>query len=130
MEARTGDGSSPEALRVVIVGGPRCGKTTFSSHFSNVRHTDDVPGWSEASDEVAYWFDAPGPWTVEGVAAVRALRKWLMTRSGKPCDVVHCLTKPRTKLTRGQQSMLTGCRKIWNEVEPELRRRGVKIIVS
>ncbi len=72
--------------RVVIVGWPGAGKTTLATQMGGGRSTDDVwhLGWSEASDEVAKWFDAEGDWIVEGVAVPRALRKWKAQNPGKP----------------------------------------------
>ena len=133
--------------RIVITGGPRTGKTTiaeemalagvpldptFRSHSGplTVRHTDDLigVGWSEASAAVALWFDAPGPWIVEGVAAVRALRKWLAANpDGKPCDVVYWLSEPVVERTPGQISMANGCDTVWRGIVEDLRARGVDI---
>lgn len=124
--------------RLVIVGGPRTGKTTLAAELvgtrglTRVRHTDDLIelGWSEASQRIAdEWLTEPGPWIIEGVAAVRGLRKWLRANPGRPCDrVVHLLT-PKVFLTSGQAGMTKGHAKIWREVEPELRARGVEIEV-
>ena len=63
-----------------------------------MRHTDDVKHleWSAASLEVATWFDAPGPWIVEGAAAVRALRKWLATNPFiTPADAIYWMPAAR-----------------------------------
>ena len=124
-------------MKIVIVGGPKTGKTTFAKKLSSdteivpVRHTDDVIslGWSEGSAEVATWFDKPGSWIVEGVAAVRALRKWLDAhRDGKPCDVVKMmLTGPFGTPTKAQAAMTKGHNTVWAEIENDLRDRGVRI---
>lgn len=102
-----------------------------------VRHTDDLIGaslghgplsWSGVSEVVATWFDATGPWIVEGVAAVRALRKWLAAHpTGAPCDRVLWLDTPRVALTAGQRRMAAGCRTVWREIEPSLLARGVHV---
>lgn len=79
------------SLRIVVVGGPRTGKTTYAHSLSpHVRCSDskshggdaddrlDLPPrdrWSAVSSEVATWFDAPAPWVIEGIAVSRALRK-------------------------------------------------------
>ena len=128
-------------MRIVIAGGPKCGKSTASEALGErlgvmrVRHTDDLirsHKWSEASAEAATWLDMPGPWIVEGVAAVRALRKWMATASpvAKPCDVVLWLDAPHEELVLGQLSMLSGCETVWREVHPMLRERGVRIVDS
>lgn len=124
---------SEAAMRIVIAGGPRCGKTTFAATLGEAKHTDDLisMGWSEASAETSSWFDATGPWVVEGVAAPRALRKWLAAhREGKPCDVVHWMGRPYEQLSPGQLGMLRGCETVWAEIVGELRRRGVEIRVA
>ncbi len=119
-------------MRTVITGGPRTGKTTLAATYTeHVEHTDaliDQCEWSEASERVAGWFDRPGPWVVEGVAAVRALRKWLANNpEGRPCDVVVWLDEPKVEITDGQDTMAKGCATIWSETEPGLVERGVII---
>jgi adenylate kinase family enzyme len=123
--------------RVVIIGSPRSGKTTLGHEMADasgarLRHTDDLIGeldWSACSERIASdWFEQPGPWIIEGVAAVRALRKWLAARqAGKPCDTIICLSQPRVALTPGQATMAAGCSKIWGEIRAELRWRDVAI---
>ena len=124
------------AQRIVIAGGPRCGKTTYAAELARpsgltVLHTDDLIGtrdWSEASTQVALWFQRSGPWIIEGVSAVRALRKWLQMYSfGKPCDLVVYMPTPFVGLDGGQRSMQKGCDKVWGEIVGALVVRGVKI---
>jgi hypothetical protein len=101
-----------------------------------VLHTDDLIGkldWSSASAQVATWFDAPGSWIIEGVAIPRALRKWLATHPScapnrTPCDEIRWLGTPRVPLTSGQAAMAKACETVWDEVRPELERRGVRIV--
>lgn len=131
--------------RIAICGGPRTGKTTLAQttgHASglisdgfyespNIRHTDDAIhyGWSEASAAVAQWFDAPGPWIIEGVALARALRKWREAHPGEPppVDRVIRLTTPHVELSKGQAAMAKGEETVWAEVEPWLREHGVEV---
>jgi hypothetical protein len=123
--------------RVVIAGGPRVGKTTLAASLAAekgielVQNTDQLVGvleWSEASAEVATWFDKPGPWIVEGVATVRALRKWFAAHDeGTPCDLVIWLDQPREELSKGQAAMAKGCAKILAEIVGELVKRGVRL---
>ena len=124
-------------MRIIIAGGPRTGKTTLATQILQadgfpVRSTDDLIGklgWSEASAEVAEWFDDPGPWVIEGVAAARALRKWLGAHpTGSPCDAIVYLSVPKVDRTPGQNAMAKGCDTVWNEVRPSLVARGVKIV--
>lgn len=124
----------PDA-RVVIGGGPCTGKTQLSDHVASVlgvtaRHTDDLIGqleWSEASEEVARWMTEPGPWVIEGVATVRALRKALAT-PGAPCTILHWLTGPFLPLTKGQLAMTKGCETVLAGIRPELEARGVLVV--
>jgi adenylate kinase family enzyme len=125
-------------VRLLIAGVPRAGKTTLSNllhppaHSAKlVLHTDDFMhlGWSQVSAFIATKFDIRGPWIVEGVAVVRAARKWLATHhSGTPCDEVRWLGTPRVPLSNGQATMAKACETVWDEVRPELERRGVRIV--
>lgn len=117
-------------MRLVIAGVPRAGKTTLAG--PDAHHTDALIGtraWSEASAEIATWFDIfRAPWTIEGVAAVRAFRKFLRARGNvAPCDRVVWLDTPRVALTPGQETMAKGCRTVWREVRPELLARNVHV---
>ena len=84
--------------RVVIAGGPNTGKTTLADKIGrpNTQHTDDLIGtydWSGVSAHVAEsWMAQPGPWVIEGVATVRALRKRMELSPERPCDVLIWLT--------------------------------------
>ncbi len=123
--------------RVVICGGPRTGKTRMATtRFGSpyrVRHADSLRFthlWSDASVEVARWFDSPGPGVVEGVATVRALRKWLRLNPGRPCDSVLYLSEPLVEREKvGQRALARGVETVWREVWPELSRRGVAVHV-
>lgn len=120
--------------RIVIAGGPRTGKTTRADALAKelgitARHTDDLIGtldWSAASAEVATWFDAQGSWIVEGVAAARALRKWLASHpEGKPADEIYLLTEAFETLNPRQLGMAKGCATVWDEIVDDLIARGV-----
>jgi hypothetical protein len=130
--------------RILITGSPKAGKTNFSELLGRElgcapRHTDetmalfpDLPPserWSAQSLEVANWFDAPGPWIVEGVVIPRALRKWLKAHPApeKPCDAVLFLERPAQELSKGQETMRKGIATVWGEIRAELEARGVVI---
>lgn len=125
-----------DTIRIIIAGGPRTGKTTLAAKLANdlaIPHnltTDSAMnlGWSEASAEAAKWIDWPAPWIIEGVATVRALRKWLGANpEGKPCDVLYFLETPHVDLTPGQISMGKGVMTVFREIYEELRERGVEM---
>lgn len=86
--------------RIVIVGGPRCGKSWFARELATEsgapRFCGDpkslvkepfggvtyLPEGLAMEDEstcwiVDNWFEMPGPWICEGWIMARALRKWL-----------------------------------------------------
>lgn len=137
--------------RICITGGPKTGKTTLAEQLACdrdvqwwkqhpstllppelVRHTDDLIhlGWSEASQHVAdEWLTQTGPWIIEGVAVVRALRKWREVHPGEapPVDRVIRLITPHVTLVKGQAAMAKGEETVWVEVEPWLLEHGVAI---
>jgi hypothetical protein len=71
---------------------------------------------------VSGWFDAPGPWVIEGVAIPRALRKWMNNNPGlpPPVDKIIVLYTPFEVLTKGQESMGKGIDTVLNEIQPWL----------
>lgn len=118
-------------MRIAITGGPKTGKTTRAPATS--LHTDDLIGqcgWSEGSAVAATWFDRPDDnLCVEGVAVPRALRKWLaMHPEGKPVEEVIVLETPHVRRTVGQETMAKGLETVLQEITPELRRRGVRVV--
>jgi len=116
---------------IIITGVPRSGKTTFADIVGGkVYHSDDLKmkDWSLQSDILAhlintYRYDYD---IMEGVAMVRALRKWLQWNKGNndsPAKIIMWFPKELVSLTPGQLSMAKGCRTIWKEIESELRNR-------
>ena len=121
------------ALRVIIAGGPRSGKTTLARSFGvPFKSTDDVKHlpWSEVSAVVAPWFDRKGSWVVEGVRTVHAIRRWLQEHhEGTPADLVIFLDGARLNLTPAQANMKKGILTVWAEIQEELERRGTVVEV-
>lgn len=125
------------AERVVIVGGPRSGKGSIAVRASEryglpVRHADVLVGrrqWSEASEDVSHWLDAPGRWILEGVTTGRAIRKWLARNPDKPfpATVVYLRSAIQVRSKR-QRAMGEGVHTVFRGIFPELQRRGVKVI--
>ncbi len=129
-------------MRVVITGGPRVGKTTFAAALlEEMRRqwpgmtcfaTDDMIGaadWSEQSAELAERYLQAGPWLIEGVTNVRALRKFLDRDLGdKPCDVVIYFDYPVVELTSRQEGMRKSCRTIFDQARERLESAGVVVL--
>jgi DNA polymerase III delta prime subunit len=126
----------PHGSRVLLAGGPGVGKSTRSAVLATelgceARHTDSLRttfDWSGVSAEVATWFDAPGPWVIEGVAVPRALRKWLAAHpEGIPADVLYWGAVARVPTTPGQNAMAKGVATVWNEIRDVLLERGMRV---
>lgn len=125
------------AHRILIVGGPKVGKTTLAKKLAEkhsipdgkVRHTDDLidtHSWSDSSEVVSKWMDEPGPWLIEGVTLVRALRKWLAAHpDGRPADVLLFSSNERVSLTPRQRVMTSGLLTVWKDIRGELAARGL-----
>lgn len=124
----------------VICGVPRAGKTTAGERLAghlgcDLSSTDVLIGtldWSGVSERVStQWMVRPAPWVIEGVAAVRALRKWLKNNpEGKPCDVAVWMPSAKVPTSRGQRSMGKACETIWTQVAVPLADRGVSIVLG
>lgn len=116
--------------RVIIVGGPKTGKTTLAKETfgGTVFHTDDLIGthsWEDVPDAIIEWMRRPGPWVIEGVQTARALRRWhkhhgsIVSALGDiPFDQVIVKTHAFVELTPRQEGMAKGVMKVWKEVEP------------
>lgn len=122
-------------MRTIIAGGPLTGKTTLADAMGvEVQRTDDLIGqyeWSDLSKYVADVWMAEEEFCIEGVATVRALRKWMVKNpEGKPCDEVIWLENPKAERVKGQVSMAKACATIMVEILPELERRGVQIVFN
>lgn len=120
-------------MRLLILGGPKAGKTTLANAIGRaraipVRHTDDVINlpWSEQSEEVARWIAQPGPWIIEGCSTARAARKALARHDSQVLDGVMLvyLCEPVAARTPGQIAMAAGVR----TVVIQLRVLGLRVL--
>lgn len=122
--------------RIVVAGGPCSGKSTLVSKLSDgrcrVHGGEELVGreWSAGSLEASGWLDKPGPWICENVAMARALRKWLARNLGKavPADLIIHLGCQVADRSPGQSAMAKGCQTVWEQIKPELMRRGARIL--
>jgi hypothetical protein len=116
-------------VRVVITGWPTTGKTALANQLGGGRSTDEtIPlSWSEASYVVSTWFDAPGPWIIEGMVIPRALRKWKERNPGlpPPVDRMIYLQRPHQRLTPGQMAMGKGLDTVLDEIRPWIEKSVV-----
>lgn len=115
-------------LRTLIIGGPKVGKTTMARRLAASRWqlhlctdpqrmcppgvigTPDELDWEGTSSWVAEHWIGRGHTIVEGVAVVRALRKWREAHpdAGLPYDELIHLKQPHAELTKAQLTMAKG----------------------
>jgi hypothetical protein len=129
-------------MKHIVIGGPRTGKSTYARMLraqgiktyctdpkslvkepeDDVEYLPEGLDWSEGSQYVAdNWLDKENV-CIEGVATVRALRKYIDKHSGLPKGAnVVTLDRQHGEPTKGQVSMKKGVDKIWKEIEPKTR---------
>ncbi len=131
-------------MRIAICGGPRTGKSTYASKlaqelgielFSTGKKalvaTDNFMGvgWANVPRLVMERLSELDDWILEGTQATRVLRHWYRTAPETlKLDRVHFFEQPWVIRNGGQNAMAKGVRTIWQEVRPELIRRGIPIL--
>lgn len=119
-----------DGSRIIITGPPRTGKTTLSKNYESsnkVFHTDDwiSKGWSGQSEECVRVIETEKIFVIEGVAAIRGIRKYLDKHGELPVDHIIILTEIHEQYTKeGQWSMAKGIRTVLDEC---LARWGNKL---
>lgn len=137
------------ANRIVIVGGPRCGKSTLARLLREARQLPTFCGdprsmvkepednvtylpeglhWSDSSQFVAdHWLGRPGPFVCEGQVMARALRKYQLGES--PCDLVVVMTHqlPGVQVSAGQAHMHKAVMTVWREVAPRFGHLAIMV---
>lgn len=118
--------------KILIIGGPRSGKTTLANKLRDSLHLPVVHfdshikdyEWSELSEKISEWLDDEGPWIKEGVSGVRGLRKWLRKNPEKLPDFeIHIMNEPKVEMTPGQARMHKAHSKILQECMDEIKSR-------
>jgi hypothetical protein len=132
--------------RIVMVGGPRVGKSTLAETYRArgipVRCGDPLSEVKEPIDGVIYlpeglgmgsdssqyvvdhWFTLPGPWVCEGHVMARACRKWMALHSPVyPADRIIVFTEhhPEADVSARQAAMHRGIMTQWEDVACELQ---------
>ncbi|HEX5865103.1 MAG TPA: hypothetical protein VF014_12760, partial [Casimicrobiaceae bacterium] len=75
------------------------------------------------------WMDRDGCWIIEGIATVRAIRKWLAAHPGEPLDAtIVLLSEALEERTKEQEATAKGVATIWNGIVIEVLRRGARVI--
>lgn len=131
--------------RVIIVGGPRCGKSWLAREYRErgvpVFCGDPLSKVKEPEGGVTYlpedldfagdfgaaafvsdkWFNAEGPWVCEGHVMARALRRWIDKGRHIPDDwriIVLRNHHPIAVVTPGQRTMHKAVMTVWDEIAP------------
>jgi len=135
--------SRTSKMKYIIIGPPRSGKSTRARSLrgqgvptfctdpkslvkepeKDVIYLPEGLGWSKGSQYICdWWFTLSGDWCVEGIATVRALRKYILKFNDLPkdCHIVR-LTEQYGDLLEGQRRMKKSIQNIWNEIEPAVR---------
>lgn len=129
--------------RIVIIGGPRRGKSTLARKLRteeaiptfcgdplstvkdpepDVTYLPEGLTWSEGSEYIARnWLTVEGPWVCEGVSMVRALRKALELEIPISDLEIIRLTEPVCDEKPGQARMAKAVETIWREVEAMIK---------
>lgn len=74
--------------------------------------------WGDDSEYIANnWLTMQGSWVIEGVGAVRALRKWALKYPvTMPADKIIVIKGHADAVTDGQFTMGKSVSKIWNDI--------------
>jgi adenylate kinase family enzyme len=132
-------------MKILIIGGPGSGKSTYATNLSaklglpvycsdpkslartvhsGVTYLPEGLDWSQGSDYIVdNWLTKDKACIIEGVAVVRALRKWKEMHSTMPCDKIVFITNksPSFNRSKGQDSMEKAIKSIWDEISTDYK---------
>lgn len=136
-------------MRVVVIGGPRTGKTTYATklakqlgahlastgkrteHEGGLVSTDNYmhkANWAELPDRVIADLKDRDSYVLEGTQAARVLRRWLVRDpESVKVDKVLVFGRPWVPRTPGQESMAKAVRTIFRDLQPLLQKAGIEI---
>ncbi len=135
--------------RIVVLGGPRTGKTTYATKLakklgvhlgSTGKRTEQEDGlvstdnymkranWATLPDVIIKDLKNREDWVLEGTQAARVLRRWLKEDiNGPKVDKVLVFNKPWVTRSGGQEAMAKGVRTILKDLQPLLAKAGIEV---
>lgn len=135
--------------RIVVLGAPRSGKTTYATKLakqlgvhlgSTGKRTEQENGlvstdnymkranWATLPDVIIKDLKDREDWVLEGTQAARVLRRWLRDDLGGPkVDKVLVFDKAWVPRTPGQEAMGKGVRTILKDMMPLLVKAGIPV---
>lgn len=135
-------------MRVVVLGGPRTGKTTYATklakqlgaHLASTGKRTEAPEglvstdnwmhkstWADLPDAVIKDLKGRDSFVLEGTQAARVLRRWLVREpESVKVDKVLVFGQPWVARTPGQESMAKAVRTIFRDLQPLLQKAGIE----
>jgi adenylate kinase family enzyme len=136
-------------VRIVVIGGPRTGKTTYATKLakqlgvhlgSTGKRTEQEDGlvstdnymrrsnWKTLPEVVIKDLKNRDSWVLEGTQAARVLRRWLKeSPSEVKVDKVLVFNRPWVARNAGQEAMAKGVRTILKDLQPLLSKAGIEV---
>lgn len=140
-------------MKYFVIGPPRSGKSTYARRLreegiptlctdprGHVKEPEPfvtyAPNldWSDCSQYVAdNWITKSGPWCIEGVGSVRALRKFLVRPKAHEAlkDVVIVVFDqqlPEHVTKSGQSVMAKSVATVWSQIRPLVKDRVRRVV--
>ncbi len=134
--------------RIVVIGGPRTGKTTYATKLakqlgchlgSTGKRTEQEEGlvstdnymkradWKTLPDVILKDLKPRESWVLEGTQAARVLRRALREDPSFRVDKVLVFGRPWVARNPGQEAMAKGVRTILADMMPLLEKAGIEV---